>query len=664
MSFRFLIQPAVAIFFAIRAGLKDAQQGQPPLLWSLLTLPSSRRERGRQIWKDVGKVFIVVLILDSIYQSGYIRESTRWNCGSRRRSWPWSHILSCAAQSRGSRELLVSERNPFARRQTTKHQKKCVREGPVAGSENGRFDASPQKNSMRVLLAQVSILTVCVLAVSAAPARSQSLTLTSDAGSRRNVPAVKTGDAPTKTAGDASSTASLEEMQATINRLEKRVNELEDRLNKGATDATSSVVAPKAVKEDAVEETVKPMATATNTDVGAVAPQNIPATQRDLSWTKGDFRIEPFGAVRLDATYNSARVQGPGMPAFLVPQFVGGFSQRTTAINARNSMIGVLFTGPDIGNFHSGGRISAVFFDNTNVFADNNGFLLTQSYGELFTDKWRFAAGLQLDVFAPNLPTVLPFSADGAPGGNTIKGQIRVERFLKLGSNSQLTLQGALSEPLNSIKTPDVSLDEDNGWPNVEGRIAFGLGNPARIGLLTQRPLEVGVSGVGGQLRRTSLPSDPPRRVVSDVWGASFDFRVNLASRYGFKGEMYTGQGLGQMGAGILQTLDAVTWKAIRSTGGWVEGYVYLTPNLHSHTGLIIDDPNNNDITALPNTLFGRTYNRIFFSTLLWDLGGETKKFRIGAEFTLRKTEYKDPIATGRLPNSGFGINPQFQWLF
>ena len=74
------------------------------------------------------------------------------------------------------------------------------------------------------------------------------------------------------------------------------------------------------------------------------------------------------------------------------------------------------------------------------------------------------------------------------PVGNTIKGQIRVERYLKLGSDSQLTLQGAISEPLNSVKTPDISLDEDNGWPNVEGRIAFGLGKPARIGLLRSVP--------------------------------------------------------------------------------------------------------------------------------------------------------------------------------
>jgi hypothetical protein len=63
MSFRLLIQPAVAIFFAIRAGLQDARQGEPPPLGYLL-----RRERRRQIWKHVGKVFMVALILDSIYQ--------------------------------------------------------------------------------------------------------------------------------------------------------------------------------------------------------------------------------------------------------------------------------------------------------------------------------------------------------------------------------------------------------------------------------------------------------------------------------------------------------------------------------------------------------------------------------------------------------------------
>jgi len=68
MNFRLLIQPAVAILFAIRAGLRDARNGQSPFLWAIFSNPGQRRELLRQGWKDVGTVFIVALILDSIYQ--------------------------------------------------------------------------------------------------------------------------------------------------------------------------------------------------------------------------------------------------------------------------------------------------------------------------------------------------------------------------------------------------------------------------------------------------------------------------------------------------------------------------------------------------------------------------------------------------------------------
>lgn len=68
MSFRCLIQPTVAILFAIRAGWKDARAGEPPFLWALLSKSDRRQERLWQIWKGVGTVFIVALVLDSIYQ--------------------------------------------------------------------------------------------------------------------------------------------------------------------------------------------------------------------------------------------------------------------------------------------------------------------------------------------------------------------------------------------------------------------------------------------------------------------------------------------------------------------------------------------------------------------------------------------------------------------
>lgn len=68
MTFRLLMQPLVASFFAIRAGLKDARENRPPYFWSVWSNPSERRDLLHQGWKDVGKVFVVAVILDVIYE--------------------------------------------------------------------------------------------------------------------------------------------------------------------------------------------------------------------------------------------------------------------------------------------------------------------------------------------------------------------------------------------------------------------------------------------------------------------------------------------------------------------------------------------------------------------------------------------------------------------
>jgi hypothetical protein len=68
MKFRFILQPAVACFFAIRSGLQDARAGKPPYFWSLLSDPLHRTEMLQDGWKSVGKVFMLAILLDVIYQ--------------------------------------------------------------------------------------------------------------------------------------------------------------------------------------------------------------------------------------------------------------------------------------------------------------------------------------------------------------------------------------------------------------------------------------------------------------------------------------------------------------------------------------------------------------------------------------------------------------------
>ena len=68
MKFRLVIQPLVAILVAVRAGLRDAREGRPAFLWTVLIDKSQRRDLFRSAWADVGKVFILACLLDTIYQ--------------------------------------------------------------------------------------------------------------------------------------------------------------------------------------------------------------------------------------------------------------------------------------------------------------------------------------------------------------------------------------------------------------------------------------------------------------------------------------------------------------------------------------------------------------------------------------------------------------------
>jgi hypothetical protein len=68
MKFRLVLQPLMASFFAIRSGLADAKTGRPPYFWGLLTHPGQRGQMIKDGWKSVGRVFILAVGLDIVYQ--------------------------------------------------------------------------------------------------------------------------------------------------------------------------------------------------------------------------------------------------------------------------------------------------------------------------------------------------------------------------------------------------------------------------------------------------------------------------------------------------------------------------------------------------------------------------------------------------------------------
>jgi hypothetical protein len=206
---------------------------------------------------------------------------------------------------------------------------------------------------------------------------------------------------------------------------------------------------------------------------------------------------------------------------------------------------------------------------------------------------------------------------------------------VQLAASSPVTT--ALPSNVDLTRLQSEEIVEDNGWPNLEARLNLGFGAYAdRAGGRRVRPVELGVSGVVGQLRVLDniRPSDPitlvSDRSTVNVWGAALDGQIALGRRFGISGELYTGQGLGEYMAGILQTYNRATNKAVPTAGGWGQLYVYLADNLRLNLGYGIDH-------AQDSGLFGLQVNSGVFANVLWDVN---PWLQLGLEGNYKLTTY------------------------
>ena len=68
LNFRLVVMPTMAALFGVRAGLRDARDRKPTFVWGILTLPVERAAAFRSAVKDVGKVLVMAVIMDTAYQ--------------------------------------------------------------------------------------------------------------------------------------------------------------------------------------------------------------------------------------------------------------------------------------------------------------------------------------------------------------------------------------------------------------------------------------------------------------------------------------------------------------------------------------------------------------------------------------------------------------------
>lgn len=366
------------------------------------------------------------------------------------------------------------------------------------------------------------------------------------------------------------------------------------------------------------------------TTASTPAPTAAPARElvsftpgKGVTLQAGGNQLRLWAEAKLLGFSSSRYVFNPGQPLVVSPKD----PDASYDLSAQQSMVYAAFQGPKWGSWSPGGF--ALFTLQDNLLAEGYSFTPVVFYGDLGNGGWRIAAGQQFDVFAPRDPDNLTsgkLATTGNPGA--YRPQLRLERRAALSAGSEALLQLAVSSPITTALPSSFDLTtlqtqelvEDNGWPNLEGRLSFGFGAPAeRAGGRQLRPLELGVSGVVGQLRVLDniRPTDPLTldfdRTTVSVWGAALDGQIALGRSFGLSGELYTGQGLGEYMAGIFQSYNRTSNRAVPTSGGWGQVYVYPAENLRFNVGYGIDN-------ATGAGVFGLLKNSAIFANLVWDV--------------------------------------------
>jgi hypothetical protein len=399
-------------------------------------------------------------------------------------------------------------------------------------------------------------------------------------------------------------------------------------------------------------------------DEPAYTLDELKTEMKKLAWTKGDFRIVPYGVLWADMVYATSRTNPGSYTLYVFSADEHG--ENAFAIDARRTRLGLNVEGPPVPLFYnaaSGGRVEIDFQGSFATTENRAGVLLRHAYWEAKGDYGRVLVGQTSDVMSPLYPGTYNYSV-GWYAGNIgyRRAQFRVERYMHLSDTFLLTSQFAAAQNVvpDLATVPGVTR-ESAGWPILQGRVAGTIG-PRGTGC---RPLEIGVSGhigetgfdfnVPGPSAHNPFNLPPVHDLRVRTWSLNVDFRKAITERLGVQGELFTGENLSPFFGGIGQGICPARRSAIRSTGGWFDVWFDLTPRWQTRAGWGLDDPNNHDL------LVGRTYNQYYY----WNLGcAITKNLFSGIEITSWKTLYQDnrpaPFDTG--PTRP-GESVTFDWM-
>jgi hypothetical protein len=311
--------------------------------------------------------------------------------------------------------------------------------------------------------------------------------------------------------------------------------------------------------------------------------------------------IKLYGYIKADMSYDSSDMSVGNFARWVE---AGGEDDGQFNVTARQTRIGMSFTGPGSESVKVGGKIETDFYSGAAENSANPRMRHAFVNLDFVDSDVSVLAGQTSDLFSPMVPSTINYTVAWWSGDIGFRRpQVRVTKGIDVGDNSRLTVQGALARSIGG---------EESGAPGYQARVAYTF--PGVDDLKTT----VGFSGHSASEKGSGGDSN----------STNLELNVPFSKASTFKMEYFMGENLDAY-VGAIGVAGPV-----ESDGFWFNFTHKATAKHTINVGYGMEDNDDEDLDA-----GDRTENSTLWANVFYQLTSGTK---VGLEIQQHTTDYQD----------------------
>ncbi|MDR1728144.1 MAG: hypothetical protein LBT74_09535 [Acidobacteriota bacterium] len=339
-------------------------------------------------------------------------------------------------------------------------------------------------------------------------------------------------------------------------------------------------------------------------------------------------KITPYGYVKLDSVYDTARTAYGDLSFWALPKTTVGGGEEELTFSARDTRLGLNITGHESGKVKVTGKIEGDLFEEASTANKYSPRLRLAYLDVAWGEGWSLRFGQDWDTYSSFHPSMVDAGILGNAGHLYGRHpQIRLTKDSKVGGDATVTVKLAVQHGRNGANYDGDAQPDENAAasPSFHGSLAV------KAKLIGAKQSTFTVSGAYGRekVRGSANPG------TYQSWLLHGGVQLPLHDKLTLQGVAWTGENLDNYLGGVGQGVNVAIGTEIKSAGGWGQLVYIPSRQFQLGVGYGIDDPDDAELSGN-----ARTFNDRFFANFFYNL---TDKAQIGVEYSYMRTDYALP---------------------